>query len=1815
MNKSLNKWVAMALTAVMLVPGQLVMATGGSAEAEPAVKENTLQNIIKSDIYGHWAEKDFNSWYEKQLIKGYGDGNFKPNQAISRAEFMTLINRVFNFVEEKEVSFSDLTSSSSFYTEVKKAVAAGYLSGYSDGTIRPNAPITRQEAAVILFRAFQMKESGTDEIVLTDTAGLPAWSKEAVETFVSEGYITGYDDHTFRPANKITRAEALRLVNNISGEILTQEGTYTSLKSKNVIINKANITLKDTVIEGNLYLTEGIAEGDVTLDKVTVKGSIQVNGGGQNSIKVNDSDIAQIFVDKKNGKLRILTQGTTAVGQVFVLSGVKLEEEASSTGTGFSKVIIDQAAGTNATIALAGNFDEVEVSALTSLTIQVLKGIISKMILEQKASLHVDEAAEIKDIVIQVDGKIKVTGSGKVSSDSQNGTKLDRDSTPAVPSQMPAPTAVPTVTPIPTATPAPTASPAPVFQNVSVHDPSVVKVDGTYYVFGSHLAAAKSTDLMSWSLIDSGVTETNKLFKSAESDVKKELAEALGWAETDTLWAADVIQLADGKFYMYYNACKGDQPLSALGVAVADNIEGPYVNKGIFLKSGKGISADGTAYNGTQHPNTVDPDTFFDKEGKLWMVYGSYSGGIFILQMDSETGFPLANQGHGKRLMGQNHSRIEAPYIQYNPSNGYYYLFVTFGGLDAIGGYNMRISRSLNPDGPYVDYEGQDMIDAHGSTGTFFEDTAIAPYGVKAFGNFIFSNLNGETNFPTYGYVSAGHNSTYYDEATGKWFNIFHSRFPFRGEGHEVRVHQMFVNQDGWPVVAPHRYGGETIAKITESDVVGAYHYIKHGKEITKDIKPSVYVKLLADGTVAGAVTGSWEIEGDYFAKLTVNETVDNQAVQTTYKGVFIRQWDPTSEAYVMAFSALSGEGISVWGSQLEQLSDQEMVTNAANILTIGDTSRVYKDIVLPAKAASNWPITWESSNSAVVSSSGAVTRPDAGDGNAEILLTATIHIGSATANKTFTVNVQKQSDDALADGLVAQYDFEDTLNEAADRSDTGVVTGNRINNTGGEIAYVEGSSGKGKAVSLNGSTGVRLPDGLISTNEYTVSMWLNPVEAANLAPAFFGAQTEESWISFLPRGHDFATNNTMLWAGTAWFDASTGMKINLGEWTHVAFTVQNGATKVYINGVQKYSGTGMTNIFNNKQSVFALGVNYWDTPYKGLIDEVRIYEMALNAEKIGWLAFGEPDSSVFVDDIQFGAPQKTLAVGTNYTPETTILPVNAANKTVIWSSDDSGIAAVDEATGQVTGVAIGTATITAAAADDGHHTASYTVHVTDGDLAHYAFESNLADSLDRAPAGLITGNRINNMGGNITYETGIAGAAAVLDGSSGIRLPDGIINGNVYSVSMWLNPAEATNFAAAFFGSRTNESWISLVPRGPGNHDTMLWSGTAWYDASAGLKINLGQWTHVAFTVNNGTAKVYVNGVQKFSGTGFPNVFTNESGVFGIGVNYWDTPYKGLVDELKIYNKALTAQQVAADFSIGNMVSLNLDAKSLKVGEQVTLTANRPVTWGSSNEAAAVVDSNGTVTAVSAGNAVITAASISDSTQKATASITVTEASSGFDEADGLLIKLDFDGNVNDSSGNNKNAVVKNNRVEYVAGRSANNQAAQFLKAESGSAFDNIPVKLPDNLISGDQAYTVAAWVKWNGAAQSWAQAWSSIYFSDTFVAANSPLNYYLNLGLNGTNQLFISQPVATTSNPLPVGEWAHVAMTVVPGGKTTLYLNGIQAAQADSDIRTTQGFNEHFIGGNFWDQNFNGAMDEFRMYGKALSSDEVSILAGAAN
>jgi arabinan endo-1,5-alpha-L-arabinosidase len=462
------------------------------------------------------------------------------------------------------------------------------------------------------------------------------------------------------------------------------------------------------------------------------------------------------------------------------------------------------------------------------------------------------------------------------------------------------------------AVPAPPVAAATIaFANVSVHDPSVIKVADAYYVFGSHLAAARSTDLMNWTSVADGVNDANPLFQK----VTTALAETFAWAQVTDLWAPDVIQLDDGKFYMYYDACKGDSPRSAMGLAVADKVNGPYLNKQVLLKSGMWgeTSPDGTVYDATKHPNAVDPNVFRDANGKLWMVYGSYSGGIFIMAMDPATGLPMPGQGYGKHLMGGNHARIEGAYVLYSPQSKYYYLFTSFGGLDANGGYNLRVARSSSPDGPYVDASGKDMAEVKADPAKpLFDDASIAPYGQKLVGSHQFALAEGESG-DRLGYVSPGHNSARYEAASGQYFLFFHTRFPGRGEYHEVRVHEMFINEDGWPVVAPLRYvplsksAPALAAKVAGADVAGAYKMVNHGKDISATIKPSQPIRLEANGTIGGAGTGSWVYKGGNNIAITLDGG-------GSFNGVLSRQWNPNANAFSVTFSAQSKEGVSLWG-------------------------------------------------------------------------------------------------------------------------------------------------------------------------------------------------------------------------------------------------------------------------------------------------------------------------------------------------------------------------------------------------------------------------------------------------------------------------------------------------------------------------------------------------------------------------------------------------------------------------------------------------------------------------------------------------------------------------------------------------------------------------------------------------------------------------------------------------------------------------------------------------------------------------------------
>lgn len=174
---------------------------------------SSFANTQISDISDHWAEKEISILVGKGLISGYEDGTFRPERNITRAEFMALINRSFNYTETSVGSYIDVPDDSWFADIIKQAKAAGYINGYADGTIKPNNHITRQEAAVIIAKVKGLAGNSEVASVFKDIKVIPKWSKAAIGAVVEAKIMSGYPDGYFRAESNITRAEAAAALN------------------------------------------------------------------------------------------------------------------------------------------------------------------------------------------------------------------------------------------------------------------------------------------------------------------------------------------------------------------------------------------------------------------------------------------------------------------------------------------------------------------------------------------------------------------------------------------------------------------------------------------------------------------------------------------------------------------------------------------------------------------------------------------------------------------------------------------------------------------------------------------------------------------------------------------------------------------------------------------------------------------------------------------------------------------------------------------------------------------------------------------------------------------------------------------------------------------------------------------------------------------------------------------------------------------------------------------------------------------------------------------------------------------------------------------------------------------------------------------------------------------------------------------------------------------------------------------------------------------------------------------------------------------
>ena len=169
-----------------------------------------------SDISKHWAESTIKSFVNSKYINGYNDGTFRPDNLITRAEFVKILNKYFGLTNKSGKVFSD-TSSHWAKEEIDIAVTNGIVNGFPDGTFKPEAPITREQASVMISNYKQISDKDLDKLnTYKDSSEVSDWAQASVEGVLEQGYMSGYPDKTFGPKKNLTRAEAVVTLSRIA---------------------------------------------------------------------------------------------------------------------------------------------------------------------------------------------------------------------------------------------------------------------------------------------------------------------------------------------------------------------------------------------------------------------------------------------------------------------------------------------------------------------------------------------------------------------------------------------------------------------------------------------------------------------------------------------------------------------------------------------------------------------------------------------------------------------------------------------------------------------------------------------------------------------------------------------------------------------------------------------------------------------------------------------------------------------------------------------------------------------------------------------------------------------------------------------------------------------------------------------------------------------------------------------------------------------------------------------------------------------------------------------------------------------------------------------------------------------------------------------------------------------------------------------------------------------------------------------------------------------------------------------------------------
>lgn len=428
----------------------------------------------------------------------------------------------------------------------------------------------------------------------------------------------------------------------------------------------------------------------------------------------------------------------------------------------------------------------------------------------------------------------------------------------------------------------------------NVHDPSIIKDGDTYYCYNTDVAYGtdvrpgiqirKSKDLVEWEFV-------GWVFNGLPSKGRNFIV-SNGGEPFNGLWAPYVMK-AGNEFRLYYSLSSPTPRLSVIGLATATSPAGPWVEKDLVVTS---------LANSAIQTNAIDPTVIADQTGQHWFYYGSAWDGIYILKLNPETGLAAKSGDKGKRIAQRGftgdkiNGNIEGPEIIYNPDLQKYYLFVAYDWLETK--YNVRVGRADSPEGPFFDFNGNDMNEE-------IDDIPmiLAPYKFQGHG----------------GWQGVSHPAVFND-GHGQYYMAHQGRPGIDKYFMVLHVRKIHWTEDGWPVVSPQRYAGVEQTPIAQDELIGEWEQIVLGyqvvpgyaeEQISANFQNAVDLTLDEGGTINGIAGNTWSYEAPWLEMNWGGTFVDKVYVERE------RDWENKIESTIV-FTGLNNEGTAIWGKKKE---------------------------------------------------------------------------------------------------------------------------------------------------------------------------------------------------------------------------------------------------------------------------------------------------------------------------------------------------------------------------------------------------------------------------------------------------------------------------------------------------------------------------------------------------------------------------------------------------------------------------------------------------------------------------------------------------------------------------------------------------------------------------------------------------------------------------------------------------------------------------------------------------------------------------------